>query len=187
MPFGAQTGDTRSIISGSAQTLKYSVFIGLFGLVLGAGVEPARLSAHAPQTCVSADSTTRAMESAVMISQERRRMQANRRHPPRASAAIRPAQLMLSKAWMAPPRRTATTAAPILRRKKSSLAPATKPARSIRALSSGARRRRTRSRSLRGPCGESDRAVTRRASRSKSQLAAGWRRASRRSGARPGG
>gem|GEM_PF-3093408 len=31
-------------------------------LVLEAGLEPARLSAHAPQTCVSTNSTTRATE-----------------------------------------------------------------------------------------------------------------------------
>src|SRR5204863_1896810 len=31
-------------------------------MVLGTGLEPARLAAHAPQTCVSTSSTTRAVE-----------------------------------------------------------------------------------------------------------------------------
>jgi hypothetical protein len=30
-------------------------------MVLGTGLEPARLTAHAPQTCVSTNSTTRAL------------------------------------------------------------------------------------------------------------------------------
>lgn len=33
----------------------------IIGVVLGAGLEPARLAPHAPQTCVSANSTTRAL------------------------------------------------------------------------------------------------------------------------------
>ena len=42
--------------------------------------------------------------------------------------------LIESNAWIAPPRRTATTAAPTLRFRRSSLALATSPARSINAL-----------------------------------------------------